>query len=90
LPTEPLVLGFEVVNPSLEGLAVGTPDRFHTRIIRTSGARSCADGWRGMVQLGLGALIKYRTGNRYRWTVKDEQKAACHEFGELHRHWDVP
>jgi hypothetical protein len=33
LATEALVLGLEVVDPSLKGLAVGTSDRFHTGII---------------------------------------------------------
>jgi hypothetical protein len=29
LTAEPLVLGLQVVGPSLSGLAVGTPDLFH-------------------------------------------------------------
>jgi hypothetical protein len=54
LTTEPLVLGLQIVNPSLKGLAVGTPDRFHAGIIRSSGTRSCADDRRRTVQLELG------------------------------------
>src|SRR5262249_42411516 len=59
LPTEPLVLGLQVVDPSLQGLAVGTPDRFHAGIIRSSQTCSCGGGGRGSVQLEPGALIKY-------------------------------
>ena len=62
LPTEPLVLGLQVVDPSLQGLAVGTPDRFHAGIIRSSQTCSCGGGGRGSVQLEPGALIKYRLG----------------------------
>jgi hypothetical protein len=40
LATEPLVLGLQVVDPSLKGLAVSTPDRFHAGIIRSSVSRS--------------------------------------------------
>jgi hypothetical protein len=57
--TEPLVLGLQVVDPSLKGLAVGTPDRFQRGIIRSSRTCTCAGGKGGMVQLELGALIKY-------------------------------
>jgi hypothetical protein len=56
-------LGLQVVNPSLKGLAVGTPDRFHAGIIRGSGTRSCTDGRRGIAQFELGTLIKYRQLN---------------------------
>jgi hypothetical protein len=35
--TEALVLGLQVVDPSLKGLAVGTSDCFHAGIIRSSG-----------------------------------------------------
>jgi hypothetical protein len=41
---ESFVLSLEIVYPSLKGLAVGTPDRFHTRIIRRSQTCSCPDG----------------------------------------------
>src|SRR5262249_59950027 len=34
LAAEPLVLGLQVADPSLKGLAVSTPDRFHAGIIR--------------------------------------------------------
>jgi hypothetical protein len=59
LAAETLVLGLQVVDPSLKGLAVGTPDRFHAGIIRGSGTRSCADGRRGIAQFELRTLIKY-------------------------------
>src|SRR5262249_23181927 len=35
LTAEALVLGLQAVDPSLEGLAVGTPDRFHAGIVRS-------------------------------------------------------
>jgi hypothetical protein len=47
------------MNPSLKGLAVDTPNRLHTGIIRISETCSCADGRPEMVHLELGALIKY-------------------------------
>jgi hypothetical protein len=37
LAAETFVLGLLVVNPSLKGLGVGTPNRFHTGIIRRMG-----------------------------------------------------
>ena len=47
LTTQVLVFGLQVVNPSLKRLAVGTPNRFHTGIIRSVGTCSCTDGrWR--------------------------------------------
>src|SRR5262249_52956410 len=58
LATELLVLGLQVVDASLKGLAVGTPNRFHTGIIRSSWVYSCADGMSEMAHLGPGALIK--------------------------------
>ena len=54
LVAEALVLGLQVANPSLEGLAVGTPDRFHVRIIRGTATRSCADGTQESFSLSLG------------------------------------
>ena len=36
LPTEPLVFGLQVADSSLERFAVGTQDRFHAEIIRSS------------------------------------------------------
>ena len=54
LVAEALVLGWQVANPSREGLAVGTPDRFHIRILRSSGPRSCAGGTRELFSLSLG------------------------------------
>ena len=59
LAVEALVLGLQVADPSQKGLAVGTPDRFHAGIIRSSGTCSCAHGSQETVQLELGALIKY-------------------------------
>jgi hypothetical protein len=59
LTAEALVLGFQVVDRSLKGLAVGSPDRFHAGIRHSSRTCSCADGRPGMVQLELGALIQY-------------------------------
>jgi hypothetical protein len=53
LMAEPIVLGLEVVDPSPKGLAVGTPERFHARIIRSSQTCSCADDRRIMVRLEL-------------------------------------
>jgi len=64
LTAEPLVLGLQVVDPSLKGLAGGTQDRFHAGIIHSSGPCSCADGRRGKVQLELGALIRYAESNQ--------------------------
>jgi hypothetical protein len=37
LTMKPLVLGSQVADLTLKGLAVGTPDRFHTGIIPSSG-----------------------------------------------------
>jgi hypothetical protein len=59
LTTKSLVLGLQLVDPSLKELAVGTPDRFHAGIIRSSGTCSCTDSRQGTVQVELGALIKY-------------------------------
>src|SRR5262249_18456449 len=44
LAAELLVLGLQVVDSSPKGLAVGTPNRFHTRIIRSGGTCSCSEG----------------------------------------------
>jgi hypothetical protein len=57
LTAKSFVLGLQLVDPSLKGLAAGTSDRFHARIIRSSGTCSCTDSRQGAVQLG--ALIKY-------------------------------
>ena len=54
LAAKALVLGLQVANPSLKGLAVGTPDRFHVGIIHSSGMRSCADGTQERFSLNLG------------------------------------
>src|SRR5262245_4966705 len=59
LTAEPLVLALLVVDPSLKGFAVATPDRFHTGIVRSSRTCSCAGGRRGMVRFELGPQIKY-------------------------------
>jgi transposase len=49
----------QIVDASLKRLAIGTPNRFHRRIIRSLGTYSCTDGkWR-IPQLEVGALIKY-------------------------------
>ena len=55
LTTKTPVLGLQVSDPPLEGLTVGTPDRFHAKIIRSS--PSCSGGGtsgQGMVQVELG------------------------------------
>jgi hypothetical protein len=49
-----LVLGLQDANPSLKGLAVGTPDRFHVGIIHSSATRSCAYGMQERFSLSLG------------------------------------
>jgi hypothetical protein len=54
LAAEALVLGLQVANTSLKGLAVGTPDRFHVGIIHSSGTRTCADGMQERFSLSLG------------------------------------
>ena len=54
LVAEALVLGWQVANPSREGLAVGTPDRFQVRVLRGSGPRSCAGGTQESFSLSLG------------------------------------
>ncbi len=47
LTAQALVRGLQVVNSSLKRLAVSTPNRFHTGIIRSVGTCSCTDGrWR--------------------------------------------
>jgi hypothetical protein len=59
LTAQAFVLGLQVVNPSLKRLAVGTPNRFHTRIIRSDETCSGTDDrWR-IAQFEVGALIKY-------------------------------
>ena len=59
LTAEALVLGLQVVDPSLKGLTVGTPDRFHAGIIRRSQTCSCDSGGQSMDQFELGVAIKY-------------------------------
>jgi hypothetical protein len=59
LAAQALVLGLQVVDPSLKGLAVGTPDRSHVGIIRSSEPCSRTEGGRCTAQYELGALIKY-------------------------------
>src|SRR5262249_56247431 len=68
LTAEALVLGLQVVDPSLKGLAVGTPARFHAGMIRGSGTHSCTDGRQGIAQFELGTLIKYLTAT---WPARD-------------------
>jgi hypothetical protein len=60
LAVEALDLGFQVVDLSPKRLAVGTPNRLHTGIIRSIGTYSCTDGRCGIAQLEVEALIKYR------------------------------
>jgi transposase len=60
LTAEALVLGLQVGEALLKGLAVGTPDRFHAGIIRSGRMCSCDDGERRSVQFDPKALIKYR------------------------------
>src|SRR5262245_36844736 len=59
LTTQAFVLGLQVVNPSLKRLAVSTPNRFHTGIIRSIGTCSCTDSRWVIAQVEVGALIKY-------------------------------
>src|SRR5262249_41368555 len=54
LTAEPLVLGLQVVDPSLKGLAVGTPDCFHAGIIRSSPRHSGAVAAGKWFRLSLG------------------------------------
>ena len=53
------VLRIQVVEPLLEGLAVGTPDGFHAETIRTSQTRSGTADSGGTDQFELETLIKY-------------------------------
>jgi prepilin-type processing-associated H-X9-DG protein len=63
LAAEALVLGLQVVDPSLKGLAVGATDRLHVGIVRSSGRCSGPrHGWR-IGQPRLQALIKYQPGS---------------------------
>jgi hypothetical protein len=59
LTAQALVLGLQVVNSSLKRLAVSTPNRCHTGIIRSVGTCSCTDGRWGIAQFEVEALIKY-------------------------------
>src|SRR5215468_5817304 len=73
LASQALVLGLQVVDPSLQGLTVGTSQRFHVEIIRGSGSRSGPrEGWR-QDRSELQALIKYlwrsAVGNRMAETI---------------------
>jgi hypothetical protein len=56
---EALDLDLEIVDPSLKGLTISTPTRFHRRIMRSSGTCSCTNSRQGIAQLEVGALIKY-------------------------------
>jgi hypothetical protein len=49
-----VVLGLQVIDPPLEGLAVGAPDRFHGSIIPSSGTGSGADGTQEWFSLSFG------------------------------------
>jgi hypothetical protein len=71
LVPQAVILGLQVIDPPLEGLTVGTPDRFHARIIRSSPRCSGGGGSRRMVQVELGALIKYL------FSFSREQQELC-------------
>jgi hypothetical protein len=58
LPAEGFVLSLQVVDPSRKGLAVVTPNRFHTRIVCRSGTCNRTASISEMVYFDLGALIK--------------------------------
>jgi hypothetical protein len=60
LTAETLVLSCQVVNPTLKRVAVGTPQRFHTGIIRSDGTCCCIEGRWGIAQFQVEALIKYK------------------------------
>jgi hypothetical protein len=64
LTAQAFVLGLQVVNSSLKGLAVSTPKRFHTRIIRSIGTCSCTDSRWGIAQVEVESLIKYHHCSR--------------------------
>ena len=53
LAAEALVLGLQVVDPSLKGLAASTPDRFHSSIIPASRPCSCIRCRRVKISLSL-------------------------------------
>jgi hypothetical protein len=66
LTAQALVLGLQVVNSSLKRLAVRTPNRCHTGIIRSVGTCSCTDDRWGIAQFEAEGLIKYLQDNRCR------------------------
>jgi hypothetical protein len=76
LTAEALVLCLQVVDPSLKGLAVSTPDRFHAGIIRSRGACSCTGVRRKTVQIELKALIKYSRNRDARRPKTDPTRLA--------------
>lgn len=53
LTPEPLVLGLEVVDPPLKGFAVGTSDRLHDGIVRSSGRCSGPERVGGSISPGF-------------------------------------
>src|SRR5262249_2462933 len=59
LAAEPLVLGLQVTEASLKGLAAGTRDGLHTLIIGLTQAPAAQPRPRSGDQLELDALIKY-------------------------------
>jgi hypothetical protein len=89
LTAEAFVLGLKVVDPSLEGLAVGAPNRLHTGIIRSSETCSCTGGRGGIAQLEERALIKYGKcfSNRNYNTVRGPERVIrAHARGGLRAH----
>ena len=64
LAAEALVLGLEVVDTSLKGLAASTRDRLHTFIIGKTRAAAALPWPRRRDQLELDALNKYGLSNR--------------------------
>jgi hypothetical protein len=60
LAAEALVLGLQVVEASLKGLAAGTRDGLHTTIIGEPGATTALHRRRSQDQLELDALNKYQ------------------------------
>src|SRR6202030_1063408 len=59
LAAQALVLGLQVIDPSLKSSAVGAPNRFHGSIIHSWRKCRCGTRHRRMDQLELEALIKY-------------------------------
>jgi hypothetical protein len=67
LAAEAVVLGLQVAEASLKGLAAGTRDGLHTSIIGEAPAAAARSRIRSKDQLELGALIKYPYGKQHSW-----------------------